>query len=373
MGTNNDTYIEKVLNAQLNDDADGARRLLPEADKEHDDLVAVVGDDGKQKNAMFKLGTWLKQFRNHEDRMARSKAQDTLDEFQLHLKQLLKNTPLRSDHDSERNSHHMNQLQSVKNDQSKRNSGDQSRDLQQKEEVRKAERDRNILERSKQAGQALRQNNPDIADLSDSNRPTKLAERFSELYDNEWTEAFEGLTKSEMDDKGAISLLLQIVQTANSFSKTTMHDMMKTLTSSFDTRISGSDKTQPTEEGRQLLVQLLKEEADTALPNIKKKFKTEVEKICRGAGRNAPTIGGVLLKLLLKYADQAVELCWLMIVQDPPVYMCPTDIARKADFDPNLYRAYTKTGKRLAFYVWPALKLHEKGALLYKGVAQMTV
>lgn len=33
--------------------------------------------------------------------------------------------------------------------------------------------------------------NPNIADLSDENRPTKLSEKYSELYDNEWTDAYE--------------------------------------------------------------------------------------------------------------------------------------------------------------------------------------
>ncbi|KAH3838971.1 hypothetical protein DPMN_112389 [Dreissena polymorpha] len=44
-------------------------------------------------------------------------------------------------------------------------------------------------------GAKLHSNNPDIDDLSDPNRPTKLAERFSELHDNEWTNAFEILRK----------------------------------------------------------------------------------------------------------------------------------------------------------------------------------
>lgn len=51
------------------------------------------------------------------------------------------------------------------------------------------------------ASARLRTNNPDIADLSDSNRVTKLAERLSELYDNEWTDGFEQIkaasTKTE--------------------------------------------------------------------------------------------------------------------------------------------------------------------------------
>jgi hypothetical protein len=59
----------------------------------------------------------------------------------------------------------------------------------------------------------LRLNNPDIADLSDTNRPTKIAEKFSELYDNEWTEAFESLSKTERSsEKRNIETLLDIVE-----------------------------------------------------------------------------------------------------------------------------------------------------------------
>lgn len=61
---------------------------------------------------------------------------------------------------------------------------------------------------------SLRQNNPDIADLSDSNRPTKIAERFSSLYDEEWTNAYEALERSRnnLAEKAIIQILLQIVQ-----------------------------------------------------------------------------------------------------------------------------------------------------------------
>jgi hypothetical protein len=59
----------------------------------------------------------------------------------------------------------------------------------------------------------LRLNNPDIPDLSDTNRPTKIAEKFSELYDYEWTEAFESRSKTERNsEKAKIETLLNIVQ-----------------------------------------------------------------------------------------------------------------------------------------------------------------
>jgi hypothetical protein len=53
---------------------------------------------------------------------------------------------------------------------------------------------------SELASSRLRHNNPDIADLSDENRATKLAEKLSELYDNEWTDLFEA-TKTKCKDE----------------------------------------------------------------------------------------------------------------------------------------------------------------------------
>ena len=54
--------------------------------------------------------------------------------------------------------------------------------------------------------------NPNVADLSDLNRPTKLAEKLSELYDNEWTDGFEVLTENyKFTETDAIQQLLDIL------------------------------------------------------------------------------------------------------------------------------------------------------------------
>ena len=66
---------------------------------------------------------------------------------------------------------------------------------------------------------------------------------------------------------------------------------------------------------------------------------------------------------------QCVYLTWLMAVQDPPVEIEPVPEAG-THFDQNVYRQYTKTGTKIAFVVWPALRLCKDGALLCKGVAE---
>ena len=46
---------------------------------------------------------------------------------------------------------------------------------------------------SRFASQQLTEGNPNIADLSDIHRPTRLGEMYSQLFDDEWSEAFEAL------------------------------------------------------------------------------------------------------------------------------------------------------------------------------------
>lgn len=49
--------------------------------------------------------------------------------------------------------------------------------------------------RGELTSKAMHENNPNVADLSDVNRPSKVAERFSRLYDDLWTETCEELTQ----------------------------------------------------------------------------------------------------------------------------------------------------------------------------------
>ncbi|KAK3607104.1 hypothetical protein CHS0354_026311 [Potamilus streckersoni] len=77
--------------------------------------------------------------------------------------------------------------------------------------------------------------------------------------------------------------------------------------------------------------------------------------------------------ILSRYLIRCVEICWKMGVQEKPLQL---DIeAEKKDgleriFDAEKFRAYTKTGKKIDYVVWPALFLHEGGPILSKGIAQ---
>lgn len=69
-------------------------------------------------------------------------------------------------------------------------------------------------------GAKLRDNNPAITDLNDPNRPIKIGEQFSGVYENEWTDAFLSLQDMKSDgndgtsisEEEAITILLHILR-----------------------------------------------------------------------------------------------------------------------------------------------------------------
>lgn len=59
----------------------------------------------------------------------------------------------------------------------------------------------------------MHENSPNIADLSDGNRPSKVAERFSRLYDDLWTDACEELTQQyQTEPNGEKQAILDLAE-----------------------------------------------------------------------------------------------------------------------------------------------------------------
>ncbi|XP_065932596.1 cingulin-like protein 1 isoform X6 [Magallana gigas] len=207
---------------------------------------------------------------------------------------------------------------------------------------------------SQLAGAKLTEGNPNIADLSDKNRPTNLAEHFSELYDNEWTDALEELTDTESkSEEEGIKILFDIVKDAYAFSS-------KQATFFYDSVSKGM-------EGFGL-------ENHNKWPHgLSKQVKDHRKSI---SVLVAGTLGQAFLKnqkkkygkATAKYAEACATLCLYMCVQDPAVYI-DSDVP-KGKFDKDKYRAYTKSGAEYAFLVWPPLFLHKEGPMLGKGIAQ---
>ncbi|XP_053399679.1 uncharacterized protein LOC128557083 [Mercenaria mercenaria] len=236
-------------------------------------------------------------------------------------------------------------------------------------EIMSMEKERNELlcRQSERTDRRLIEHETNIADLSDLNRPTKLAEKYAELYDNEWTDAYsylETLDAYKGSEVTAIASLLTMLTTAYKMSLETAESQLEALhhiLSDFQGSIHQDQQV------KDVIMQLKDQRKRTVQPSkdLTEKYRKEIEN--RFPNLGSSSFESDALKL---YLQKCIELCWLMAIQDPPVHLKCEDCKKGDLFDKNMYKEYTQSGPFIAYTVWPAVLLEKDGALICKGVVQ---
>ena len=204
---------------------------------------------------------------------------------------------------------------------------------------------------------------PPIADLSDPLRASsnKVRDAYSELYDNQWSDAFEFLN-NDLAEQEAIDYLLKIL-----FQSYVDVDLF------FQAEIEGELKRRyPDKELNELSV----EERGNVEGWIKGKlvdqqYVTNMKNdIFKRVAEN--------FRLPSEYSDdenikeyimECARVCAYFVVQEPKVVFGSLP-NRESKFDAAAYKSYTKKGSHVDFVVWPALYMYEKGGMLNYGVMQ---
>lgn len=216
---------------------------------------------------------------------------------------------------------------------------------------------------SRVASQQLTQGNPNITDLSDGNRPTKLGERFSQVYDDQWSEAFEALKAKGKEEKEIVKELLQIVQSIYGFMQKSVGELMQKLASEtskvimcpFQSLQPASYREVPLNGTEGLFRDLVKTQGHHALKSVQEKLKVTIH--VRGED-----------KRIDKYIEILSEIIWYMVIQDPPMVLKFIRKGETMDKEGS-FKPYSKTGSVAEVCVWPALLLHERGPMIAKGFA----
>ncbi|XP_056013137.1 uncharacterized protein LOC125678320 isoform X2 [Ostrea edulis] len=234
---------------------------------------------------------------------------------------------------------------------------------------------------SKVASQQLTTGNPNIADLSDKHRPTKIGELYSELYDNEWSEAFEVIKtlrysnikeESESDYyEDILGTLKDILMAAYEFSaeradshlRHIKHAMISSITfASEDESKSKSMRCEQkeTEYDRLVTEHAVKYRKEAAVYTVREASKvfqqTQLQRVFKENSKDPQIVA---------YIDKCVELTWYMCIQDPPMHLhClhEKDTISRAEF-----AFHGRKGKTTSVCVWPALFLFRDGHLVTKG------
>ncbi|XP_063414513.1 uncharacterized protein LOC134696584 isoform X1 [Mytilus trossulus] len=224
----------------------------------------------------------------------------------------------------------------------------------------KQEKDGALSRLSEMMGSKLRDNNPAIADLNDQNRPMKLAEQFTELYENEWTDAFtdlQELTKDGSDEKltdvESIQILLHMLKEINEECVKDSSLQLSGLKEAFQCLPDEDYK-----EHFKKFKDLTKSEASKYLPLLCKKI-LDGELNCKTVKKYKT--------VCQQFIEVCVKICYLSAVQDPPMFL---DFEPNDTFDKSTFKEFTVSGSRKDYLVWPALLIQKDGAILSKGVVQ---
>ncbi|KAL3879706.1 hypothetical protein ACJMK2_031993 [Sinanodonta woodiana] len=210
----------------------------------------------------------------------------------------------------------------------------------------------------------LTEGNPNITDLSDQNRPDKIVEQFSELYDNQWTDCYmvlmDRLRKSEQE---AVETLLTIVKTVYDISLTRSQEIMSNVRKSLVAFAGMSDG-----ESEGALDSIIQETLHKMKSYRTKHFKDVPKDTAKEINEKlVDAIGDEGVNACSEYIEACARVCWLMCIKDPPMYIfCETEDVFNKDF----FMEYTEKGHKVSYVVWPVLYLYKNGPLMKKGVAQ---
>ncbi|XP_071127873.1 uncharacterized protein [Mytilus edulis] len=205
-------------------------------------------------------------------------------------------------------------------------------------------------------GTKLRDNNPAITDLNDPNRPMKLGDQFSELYENEWTDAFSDImdcTNLKLSEIETIDVLLNILK-----------EIYNICLEDIEEQLSGHKK---------LVHGFSDDEIEPFLKTAKESVKTNAANYIPLLSRkiiSSTSTCKIVAKykdFSFKYIENCVKICYFAAVQNPPMVI---DFEPGQMFDKQSYREYTRSGTVVEYLVWPVLYLHKGGPILSKGVVQ---
>ena len=221
------------------------------------------------------------------------------------------------------------------------------------------------------AGDRLRNNNPGITDLSDPNRPMKIAEKFTEMYDNDWTDSMEALEDLKIQEEKCVEILLHLVTDSYEECGRILHDLNGHLEKAVLVREYEDETNQPNgsspsdddlpAEITKPIKDLRRKLADNSVLTLQQKLPRHLQKK-RGITEDQ-------MKACKKFIEDCIRYTWMMQMQDPPVYI-EWEFSRDSTIDTNILRSYTRAGNKVDFIVWPVLYLHKGGPVLNKGVVQ---
>ncbi|XP_052076012.1 uncharacterized protein LOC127714094 isoform X2 [Mytilus californianus] len=204
-------------------------------------------------------------------------------------------------------------------------------------------------------------------ELSDPNRPIKIAEKISDIFEYEWPKSIEALEAFDLEEKECVNILLHFL--------TDTYDACGKIVSDLDHHLKQALIVPECEEDEEEAPnQVVPAEILQTLKNLRLQLTENnleiLQKKLRSHLRKARTnVTDEHITACAKYVTDCIKYVWMIQIQDPQVYI-EWDFPSGAKIEWDLFRSYTKSGDYIDYIVWPVIYEHKGGHLLCKGVVQ---
>lgn len=255
--------------------------------------------------------------------------------------------------------------------------------LKRENEMLEKDKEAALSRLSKIAGEKLSKGNPSITDLGDPNRPTKLGEKWSSLYTDEWTDAFEEISTKCKTNKTAVpeKILLKIVDwcytTCNNLSQN-QAKRIELLLRDVALQINLQD------ESKNDINQNINAKCNmTVVYEEDNSIKLFIETFRNQRQNNEPLMETAVKRCIedylksnkeatdneLIFVKKCSEFCWCICIADPPMVIEYKNFENHK-IDSTKFNKYNRSGTTVEFVVWPTLLLYKDGPVLAKGTVQ---
>ncbi|VDI41420.1 Hypothetical predicted protein [Mytilus galloprovincialis] len=198
--------------------------------------------------------------------------------------------------------------------------------------------------------------------------PKQIIEMFGKLYEEEWRQTLDKLSitgrwQAHIVIKHLFLVNQNCYKTCQRISDNQTKDLMSALF------VDAEDSKRHTAEIKQVR-EFRKSTSTMCAVNLQKMIVEKPEfqaNLLKWDQKDYDLLSEILNT---PYFNRCVYLSWLMVVQNPPMYIDEGPV-RRSYINRDVYHEFTKKGSIIDYCVWPALYVEKGGPLGTKGIVQV--
>lgn len=192
----------------------------------------------------------------------------------------------------------------------------------------------------------------------------EIADVFSDIYNEEWSDSFESLIKNGLSEKRSVFLLMTILEESLRLVYEFIKEQLWQVAAIFDPEFNSNDVESSMvvpDEIRNIVEQWQKNDYKEYIPTVQEYCENKLSKMLfLPESRNDS---------LKNYIKSIVSNVWRMAVSEPEMYLDWT-YQENTKIDNSVVQLFNTSGEFFDYIVWPAIYDRKDGNILRRAIVQ---